>query len=69
MWESGGQTVRRVHQDGLFDLHTVLEGSCVFLIDSSVDVITDPRTVSLAVLVASIFGGLLWKLLVHTNSD
>ena len=45
--------VRRIHYDGLFDLHTVLEGSCLFFIHSSVFVVTDPRTVFLPVLEGS----------------
>ena len=35
------------------NLHTVLVGSCFFLIDSAVPIVTDPRTVSLTVLEVS----------------
>ena len=37
----------------VFFYHTVLVSSCVFLIHSSVFVVTDPRTVFLIVLVGS----------------
>ena len=44
---------RGLQGGGLFDLHTVLEGSCPSVIDRSIFVVIDPRTLFLPVLVGS----------------